>query len=202
MAASSSLEKSARGFAKVWPMSNEIAPILAELRQDHRNMARLLNMLEHQTEAIFGEVESDFELMMDIMHYMTVYPDAVHHPKEDRLYAELRAARPDLSQGMARISNEHHTIGGLSILLRDKLQEAVSGNMVLRKEIVADALRYVETLRAHIRWDESDLFRRLDRMVADGHELIETSTVADRHDPLFSVHVEARFRALYKAIGA
>jgi len=181
-------------------MSKEIAPILAELRQDHRNMAGLLNLLERQAEAIFGEDEFDLGLMVDIMQYMTAYPDAVHHPKEDKLYAELRAARPDLAQGMARISDEHRTIGGQSILLRDKLVEAASGNMVLRKEIVADALRYVESLRAHMRWEESDLFMRLDKMIADGHDAVETSTVVEYRDPLFGAKVEARFKALYKAI--
>lgn len=181
-------------------MSKEIAPILAELRQDHHNMARLLNLLEGQAEAIFGEDEFDLELMVDIMHYMTVYPDAVHHPKEDKLYAELRAARPDLAQGMARISDEHHTIGSQSVLLHDILMEAASGNMVRRKAIVADVLRYVESLRAHMRWEESDLFMRLDTMIADGHDAVETSTVVDHHDPLFGARVEARFNALYKAI--
>lgn len=163
-------------------------------------MARLLNLLEEQAEQIFGGDESSVELMADIMHYMTLYPDVVHHPKEDKLYAELRAARPDLSQGMARISDEHHTIGDQSVLLRDKLVEAISGNLVRRTEIVADTLRYVEMLRAHMRWEESDLFRRLDRMVADGHKTIKASTFVVLHDPLFGTTVEARFQALYKAI--
>lgn len=181
-------------------MPNEIAPILAELRQDHRNMARLLNLLEQHAEEIFGGDESGLEQMLDIMRYMTIYPDAVHHPKEDKLYAELRAARPDLSQGMSRVSDEHHTIYEQSMLLRDKLVEANSGNPVRRTEIVAEALRYVEALRAHMRWEETDLFRRLDRMVADGHAVIESATVVFRQDPLFGSKVEVQFKALYKAI--
>jgi hemerythrin-like domain-containing protein len=181
-------------------MSNEIAPVLAELREDHRNMSRLLNLLEQQSEAIFDESESDIELMVAIMHYMTIYPDAVHHPKEDKLYAELRAARPDLAKGMARIADEHLAIAKQSNLLFDKLTEAASGSMVRRKDLVADALRYVESLRTHMRWEESDLFRRLDRMVADGHELIESSMFVDHHDPLFGAKVATRFRSLYEAI--
>ncbi len=183
-------------------MSTEIAPILAELRQDHRNMARLLDLLERQSQAIFDGEESELDLMLDVMHYMTGYPDAVHHPKEDKLYAELRAARPDLAKGLSRVSDEHRDIGDQGVLLRDKLEEAASGNMVLRKDLVADALRYVGSLRAHMRWEESDLFRRLDRMVKDGHEVIEASTMLDYRDPLFGAALEARFQALYDAIDA
>jgi hemerythrin-like domain-containing protein len=181
-------------------MSNEIAPILAELRQDHRNMAKLLTLLEEQTEDIFDEGDGELPLMIDIMHYMTVYPDTVHHPKEDQLYAELRAARPDLSQGMARVTEEHHAIGERGLKLCQKLEMAESGNAVRRKEIVADALRYIESLRAHMNWEESDLFRRLDKMLADGHGVLETATFVNRHDPLFGAAVEERFRALHKAV--
>lgn len=165
-------------------------------------MARLLSLLEQQAQGIFDGAETELGLMVDVMRYMTGYPDAVHHPKEDRLYAELRAARPDLAKGMSRVSDEHRMIGDLGNLLRNRLEEAVSGNMVLRKDLVADALRYVGSLRAHMRWEESDLFRRLDRMVKDGHELIEASTMLDYRDPLFGAALELRFQALYDAIKA
>ncbi len=165
-------------------------------------MARLLNLLEQLAQGIFDGAETELGLMVDVMRYMTGYPDAVHHPKEDRLYAELRAARPDLAKGMSRVSDEHRMIGDLGNLLRNRLEEAVSGNMVLRKDLVADALRYVGSLRAHMRWEESDLFRRLDRMVKDGHELIEASTMLDYRDPLFGAALELRFQALYDAIKA
>ncbi len=181
-------------------MPKDIAPILDELREDHRNMARLLDLLEQQSEALLDEDSSDLELMLDIMHYMTVYSDAVHHPKEDRLYAELRAARPDLSQGMGRVCDEHHTLSLQSVMLRDRLVEAFSGNAVRRKDIVADALRYIGTLRAHMHWEESDLFRRLDVMVADGHGQIESSTLVEHRDPLFGATLEARFKSLFDAI--
>lgn len=183
-------------------MTDQIATVLTELRQDHRNMARLLNLLEQQAQTVFDGTPSELELMVDVMRYMTGYPDAVHHPKEDKLYAELRAARPDLARGMSRVSDEHRLIGDMGVLLRDKLEETVAGGMVRRTELVTAALRYVETLRAHMRWEESDLFRRLDKMVRDGHRVIEVSTIVDHRDPLFGAALETRFRRLYDAIGA
>ena len=183
-------------------MPGDIAPILAELRQDHRNMARLLKLLEQQTETIFDGAATELELMVDVMHYMTGYPDAVHHPKEDKLYAELRAARPDLAKGMSRVADDHRVLGDLGALLRAKLEEAAAGALVPRKELVADALRYVEAQRSHMRWEESDLFRRIDRMVREGHRAIELSRLLARRDPLFGANLETRFQSLYSAINA
>lgn len=181
-------------------MADEIAPILTGLRQDHRNMAQLLTLLEEQVQEIFDERDGQLGLMVDIMRYMTVYPDAVHHPNEDMLYAELRAARPDLSQGMARVTEDHLKIGDQGLELREKLEMVASGNAVRRKEIVADALRYVKALREHMHWEESDLFRRLDKLIADGHGQIESATVVRRPDPLYGPIVDKQFQSLQDAL--
>lgn len=181
-------------------MANEIAPILEELRQDHRNMAVLLDLLENEADKLYNDDSTDFELMLEIMHYMTVYPDSVHHPKEDRIYAELKAARPDLARGMAHITDEHRTIAEHSLSLRDKLEQVASGNFVRRNDVVADAVRYIDALRRHMRWEEADLFRRVDRMIADGHTTIDASILISRADPLFGAHVEARFKPVFERL--
>ena len=73
-------------------MSNVLANLLAELRNDHKNMALILDLLETESNRLYNGQDGDYELMADVMRYMTVYPDAIHHPKEDRVYAELKAA--------------------------------------------------------------------------------------------------------------
>ena len=154
-------------------MENNVAKVLAELRQDHKNMSLLLNLLELESNRLFDGEDTDFELLHDIMHYMTVYSDAVHHPKEDRIYAELKAVRPDLSIGFDRITVDHRHIAELSVKLRNDVASVISGSFVPKKTVVADTLRYINTLRGHMQWEELDLFRRVEEMVAEGHELIE-----------------------------
>lgn len=177
-------------------MSHEIAAVLEELRQDHRNMSDLLDHLEHETERVRSGEDPDFELVHDIMQYMTVYPDAVHHPKEDRIYAELEATRPDLAEGLSRIAGEHCTIAEQSVALRDKVEQAIAGDFVRRDEVVADATRYIDSLRKHMHWEEADLFQRVDRMIADGHTVLDKSILERKDDPLFGARVEERFERL------
>jgi len=181
-------------------MEKDAATILAELRQDHRNMALMLNILERQSNRIYEGKEPDYELLHDIMHYMTVYPDTVHHPKEDRIYAELKAARPDLSTGFERITMDHRHIAELSVKLRDDIAAIVAGSPVKRKAVVADALRYVNTLRGHMQWEELDLFRRIDAMIREGHEQLESANFPHRGDPLFGDDVEQNFGRLAASI--
>ena len=49
-------------------------------------MTRVLNLLEQVGESARAGEDPDFELVDEIMRYMTIYPDAVHHPKEDIVY--------------------------------------------------------------------------------------------------------------------
>ena len=181
-------------------MDKNVAKVLAELRQDHKNMSLLLNLLELESNRLFEGEETDFELLEDIMHYMTVYPDVVHHPKEDRIYAELKAVRPDLSIGFDRITVDHRTIEELGLKLRNDISSVISGSMVPKNSVVADTLRYVNTLRGHMQWEELDLFRRVEEMVTEGHQLIEAATFLQTSDPVFGPEVEEQFSRLFASV--
>jgi hemerythrin-like domain-containing protein len=181
-------------------MSQDIARILSELRQDHKNMARLLNVLERESNSIYDGGDPDTDLMQDIMLYMTTYPDVVHHPKEDRIYADLKNSRPELSGGFERIGLEHRGIAEQGLKLRDQLVLIDAGAMLRRSAVVADALRYVNGLRSHMQWEELDLFRRVEQLIRDGHALLDEVAYPARPDPLFGARVEQRFQRLFKSI--
>jgi hemerythrin-like domain-containing protein len=181
-------------------MDKNVSTVLSELSQDHRNMSLMLNLLELESNHLFDGEETDFELMQDIMHYMTVYPDAVHHPKEDRIYAEVKAVRPDLAAGFDRIVVDHRHIASLGVALRNDVAMVNAGGFVEKKLVVADALRYVNVLRGHIQWEELDLFRRVREMIAEGHDLLETATFSQESDPVFGPEIEANFSRLFDCV--
>jgi hemerythrin-like domain-containing protein len=181
-------------------MEKNVSLLLRDLRQDHRNMGLMLNLLELESNRLFDGGDTDFELIHDIMHYMTVYPDAVHHPKEDRIYAELKAVRPDLSSGFGRITVDHRLIAALGMKLRDEVATINAGGFVSKNAVVSDALRYVNTLRGHMQWEELDLFRRVEEMVREGHALIEAATLMPSADPVFGPEVEENFGRLFESV--
>ena len=181
-------------------MSTDIAVLLGELRTDHRNIVRLLDVLEKESNRIYADGEGQLELMAGIMRYVTEYADTVHHPKEDRLYAELRAARPEESSGMGRIGDEHRTLGEHSLKLLQSIEVALEGDAASGRQVVAEAMRYSDLLRKHMRWEETDLFKRLDRLVAEGHGELTVAVIVDRPDPLFGDEVDEQFAELYRQV--
>ena len=114
--------------------------------------------------AAAGE-DPDFELLGEIMRYMTVYPDAVHHPKEDILYNELRNEREDLAEGLDDVTVDHVAIAELGTRLRDDIDEIIAGSPIRRDKLITDTAAYVERLRNHMIWEEDDLFERIEEML-------------------------------------
>jgi len=185
---------------RLFAMETNATIVLAELREDHRNMATMIGLLEREANSICDGAEPDHDLLGDIMHYMTVYPDTVHHPKEDRLYAELHAVRPDLSSGFERITLDHRNIAELSFKLRNDVASMKAGCPVRRQSIVADALRYVNTLRGHMQWEELDLFRRVEEMISLGHDTLDAANFRHVADPVFGKEIEQNFGRLVSRI--
>lgn len=179
-------------------MTLEATKLLAELRQDHRNMAILLDLLQQEIDRIDRPDESpDFELLHDIMRYMTVYPDTMHHPKEDLIYAGMQAIQPELAEGLEQVEVDHKDIAELGKRLRDDVEAIVAGTIEARERVIGDAQKYVHRLREHMTWEEEDLFPRADGM-GDGLKL-DTSHL-DAADPVFGVQRDATFGSLSQTV--
>ncbi len=163
-------------------------------------MSLLLDMIETETNRMYSGDGADLDLIHDIMIYMTSYPDAVHHPKEDRLYAELKAARPDLSQGMSKVTSEHRSIAEQGQALLVAIEQHVVSNADHENTIIENSLRYVDALRKHMHWEEHDLFRRVEKMIREGHDVVDTAVFVQLSDPVFGARVEKVFARLYDCI--
>ena len=173
---------------------------MLELREDHANMSIILDLLQDCVDRTLDGDDPDFELVDDVMHYMTIYPDAVHHPKEDIVYAELQAKRPDLAEGLEDVPEDHREIAELGLRLRNDVASVVAGSAMLREQFAADAQAYVTRLRNHMQWEEDDLFKRIDTMLAEEGMTTDISSEDYIRDPVFELEIASGFGRLRSAI--
>ena len=181
-------------------MTRHVAEILEELREDHRNMSLMLNLLEFEGGRIYDGEVPDFELLHDILSYMTVYSDAVHHPKEDLIFAKLWSKGPAVSAGLDHVEEDHREIAALGLILRRDYEAVAAGAAVTRDRVIADTFAYAERLRNHMRWEEDDLFQRADELVAQAPALTVVASHLDTDDPVFGKEPEAIFDNLLRSI--
>lgn len=181
-------------------MDVDARELMTELREDHRNMAIVLDLLSGLVDEMEAGKDPDFELFDEIMRYMTIYPDAVHHPKEDLVYEQLRSARPDLSEELDDVPADHRDIARLGSLLRDEVEAINAGVAVRRDKMIEDTSAYIKRLRNHMRWEEEDLFPRVDRMLDAEPRQVDVSEWQHIKDPVFELEIEAGFRRLMQSL--
>jgi len=177
-----------------------LTDLLDDLREDHRNMAIMLDLLEQQVDHIRNSELPDYELIHDIMRYMTVYSDAVHHPKEDLLYARMKVGKSGLATELERVEPEHQEIAEFGKALRHDIEAIESGAAVMRNRVIDDATQYVATLRQHMAWEEEDLFRRANELVQSEKEMFVDISALDYPDPVFGPEREHSFSNLLQNI--
>jgi hemerythrin-like domain-containing protein len=177
-------------------MRIKLTRILDDLREDHRNLARLLDLLEDECRDVPADGEPDMDLLHDIMHYMTVYPDAIHHPREDLLYTAMREHCEDLAEGLQNVPVDHQEIAELGAALRKDIEAIISGAAVTRQHLLEDLVNYVGHLRRHMEWEEADLFPRADSLAQE----IETAEIDVSQylgeDPVFGATTARSFTNL------
>ncbi len=178
------------------PRDIQLGDVMAALREDHRNFAVLLELVTEEATAARQGRDPDFELLADIMHYMSGYSDAIHHPAENRVYELLAHSRAEDALGLGRVEADHRELTAMTREFRNLCDAGKSGAALLRKRFVDMADAYVERLVEHMAWEEQELFPRADRLVL---ESVEVAVVA-ANDPVFGPKPEATFDRLLERL--
>jgi len=174
--------------------------VIQRLHDDHASMITLLDILARELDAVERAENADFEIMRDVMLYLTRYSDAVHHPMEDLVYARLSDRSPKARKQLAPMPVEHEKIEKQSRALQDAVIQIADGGMALRVSLVQLGQTYVTDLRRHIDLEEEHLFPLAESML-DESDLEEVAKLlAERRDPIFGDVLDADFRNLYEHI--
>ena len=179
-----------------------MSTVMSELQQDHRNIAEVLDLLSRELDAVADASGGDFEMMRDIMIYMTRYPDHTHHPKEDLVFERMRerGVAPDTEAAIARLLREHVALAEKGVIFRDMLIGVVDGALVERDTLVATGRDYVEFLRYHARLEDETVFLEARKLLDDADWSVVRKEFEAQIDPVFGPVVDHEFESLYDHI--
>jgi len=133
---------------------------------DHVYFRRLLDLLEKQVDIFHVGGQPDYGLMLDILYYLRRFSDAIHHPREDVVFACLAARNPAVALPVARLAQEHRVIAHAGKRLEDGLEQASAGSFIERADIEALAATYLVYYRSHIAGEERDMLPLAARVLA------------------------------------
>ena len=175
--------------------------IIDFLRQEHRNVEKLLRVLEKELNVFDRGEQPDYEVIRAIIAYFEVYTEVYHHPQEDVVFKKLKARDPIAAAIIGDLSAEHR-IGAERLHNVSRAVESVLADQIIPRQAVDSIIRdFIAHERNHIAMEERDFFPAAVKALHP-HDWAQIASILtqQKHDPLFSEFVEQRFEVVRKHI--
>ena len=171
---------------------------------EHRSLAAVLHGLKYLVDQVRdGRRKPAFEVLRAMVHYIDVFPDQLHHPKEDRyLFARLRLRSTEVNSVLDQLEAEH--IHGAK-LIRDLEQDLLRWEMGGEKNFGAFAEKvkqYADFHWHHMRQEEQVVLPLAERVLTEEDWREIDAAFAGNADPLMDKQVGKDFEHLFKRIVA
>jgi hemerythrin-like domain-containing protein len=159
--------------------------IIEILRQEHRNIEKLLRVMEQELDVFDRGERPDYEVFGAIIEFFKNYPDSCHHPKEDIIYQKFKVRAPDRAASISDLEAEHRE-GAVRLRRIAQAIDAVLNDQELLRENVDRIVRdFIDNERKHIALEDEVIFpahttpRRLGRDRVDYSRAVR-STLTSR----------------------
>src|SRR6266851_8390085 len=170
--------------------------IIERLSQEHRNIEKLLAILERELQVFDRGDRPDYKVISAVISYFELYPEVYHHPQEDLVFAKLKIRDPAAAEKVGNLALEHQK--GAERLRR--VAQAVDGVLadreILRQNVDNIVRDFIVHERRHMMMEDRDFFPAALKALKPQDWTEIASAVTGHKDPLFSDVTEERFDAL------
>lgn len=171
------------------------------IQDEHRSITAIVEALRQiVTEVTAGHAAADFDLLHAMFRYIEVFPERLHHPKEDDyLFARLRVRRPDAAPLLDRLHGEH-VRGREAFAELEAALERYERDASALPDFAARVERYAQFHWQHMRREEDDVLPLArEALTAEDWEAIDAA-FASNDDPIVGVSASREFRTLFRRI--
>ena len=174
--------------------------VIDQLGRDHRNMRLLLDIVEAEMVGYRAGQSPDFELLQMIARYMLDYPDLIHHPKEDLVFARLVERDPEARAMLGDLIGDHRRLAQLSQRFAAALANASRDVELPRAWLAALLDEFLQAYREHMEAEERHFLpRAMARLTdTDWNEIDER--IAAPADPVFGKRQVGSYLRLHERI--
>ena len=132
--------------------------IIDILRDEHRNIEKLLLVLDREL-SVFNRAERpDYHVVQSVIEYFQDYPDCCHHPKEDMIFAKLKARDPVTAASIGDLEAEHGKGSKRLARVARTVEGVLADREILRDTVDAIIRDFIDHERRHMAMEERVLF--------------------------------------------
>ena len=170
--------------------------IIERLSREHRNIEKLLAVLERELEIFDRGDRPDYEVIRAIISYFQVYPDVYHHPQEDLVFAKLKIRDPTTAAKLGDLAREHQKGAARLRRVAKAVDSVLADRELLRQNVDTIVRDFIEHERYHIMMEDRDFFPAALKALEPQDWTEIASALTSRKDPLFSDAAEETFDAV------
>lgn len=170
--------------------------IIQILLEEHRNIDKLLLVLERELEVFDRSEEPDYEVLRAVIQYFQDYPENCHHPKEDMVFEKLKIRDPAAAARVGDAEDDHKIETMRLHRLVEAVEDILAGREFLRKTFHDVVRDFIEHQRQHMDKEERLLFPAAVQGLGPDDWADIDARLCDRKDPLFNGTIETKFQAL------
>jgi len=132
--------------------------IIEFLCQEHRNIEKLLRVLEREL-SLFGRGERpDYEVIRAVVAYFEVYPDVYHHPQEDLVFQKLKTRDPTAAASVGDLAAEHRSGAERLRRVAQAVQSVLMDREIQRQTVEGIIRDCIVRERHHMKMEEHVVF--------------------------------------------
>jgi hemerythrin-like domain-containing protein len=174
--------------------------IIEILLDEHRNIEKLLLVLEQELDVFDHSEAPDYEILQAIIEYFQNYPESYHHPKEDIVFEKLKLRDPAAAAHIGDVEAEHQVETNRLRQLARAVKDILAGREFPRQTFHNLVRDFIEHQRQHIAKEERLLFPSAIKVLRPEDWVEIDARLNDRKDPLFDDANENSFHALQQTI--
>ena len=174
--------------------------IIEILRQEHRNIEKLLHVMEQELSVFDRGERPDYEVLGAVIEYFKNYPDSCHHPKEDIIYEKFKTRAPTRAASIADLQAEHR-YGAVQLRrVAQAIDSVLNDQELLRESVHAIVRDFIENERSHIALEDEVIFPVILETLQPDDWADIALTLADRYGPPHDADFEEQFSTLRRNI--
>lgn len=174
--------------------------IIEMLLEEHRNIKKLLHVLEQELNVFDHSDQPDYEILQAIIEYFQDYPESHHHPKENMVFEKLKVRDPAMAKRVGDVEEEHQVETKRLQRFARAIEDVLAGREFLRQTFHDVVRDFIEHQRRHMDKEELMLFpAAVSALRPEDWAEIDTR-LNDGKDPLFNGATQKKFQSLQLTI--
>ena len=177
--------------------------VLADVRKDHQNIARILVYMRSSLNLVEGEsAREEFSRLVVCLDFIGSYPDRVHHPREEVLYNILKSRKKEFDRISIKLDEEHWSLAKKTVALHRMCADLLDSEQD-SSEVSVRLNEFVDLQFKHMRYEEDTVFPLIEKTfdVADWKEALSAKDATGRKlfDSRYAQDEDERYKYLYRA---